>query len=130
MMRECYVAIDFDGTCVTNHYPHIGDDIGADPYLQAACALGAKLILLTMRDGDKLEEAVGWFQTHNVPIWMVNRNPESGWSDSPKVYAHIYVDDSGLMAPMIPADNRKREHMDWDRAGPWLLRRIAGILNQ
>ena len=28
------IAIDFDGTCVTNEYPNVGKDIGAVPVLK------------------------------------------------------------------------------------------------
>lgn len=133
MTRDCYVCIDFDGTCVTNDYPKVGDDIGADPYLRAATKLGAKLILHTMRSDDELCRAVDWFDNHGIELWEINQNPaQNSWSKSRKVWAHIYVDDSGVCAPMVLGNThgRRREHLDWDQAGPWLLRMIAGILNQ
>lgn len=44
------IGIDFDGTCVTDLYPYVGDNIGAASVLRE---LGDKnlLILYTVRDG-------------------------------------------------------------------------------
>ena len=40
-----YIAVDFDGTCVTHAYPEIGNDIGAVPILKRIVERGHKLIL-------------------------------------------------------------------------------------
>jgi hypothetical protein len=131
MKRECYVAVDFDGTCVTHNYPLVGEDVGADLWLRAATAMGAKLILHTVRSGDKLGEAEGWFDSHGVELWAVNQNhTQADWSESPKIYAHIYVDDAALGVPLKRHGNRGRWVVDWEIAGPALLRDIAGKLNQ
>jgi predicted mannosyl-3-phosphoglycerate phosphatase (HAD superfamily) len=50
-----YIAVDFDGTCVTHEYPYMGNDIGAVPVLRELAESGFKLILFTMRSG-KLEK--------------------------------------------------------------------------
>jgi hypothetical protein len=131
MTRECYVCIGFDGTCVTNNYPNVGEDVGADLWLKAAVGMGAKLILYTMRSQEGLEEAVAWFNNHRVPLWSVNDNPsQESWSASRKVHRHITVDDSGLCMPVKRHGTRERWVVDWDEAGPFLLKKIAGILNQ
>ncbi len=131
MTRDCYVALNFDGTCVEHNYPKVGMDIGADPWLRAAVALGAKLILYTSRCGDEMGEAMDWFEDHKVEVWDVNHNPDQiRFTSSKKLYAHIYVDSEALGAPMLPKTERKRPHMNWEIAGPMLLRRIAGLLNQ
>ena len=44
-----FIAIDFDGTCVTHDYPEVGKDIGAVPVLKRLIDAGHKLILHTMR---------------------------------------------------------------------------------
>ena len=51
------IGIDFDGTCVTDLYPYVGDNIGAASVLRE---LGDKnlLILYTVRDGKYLQDAV------------------------------------------------------------------------
>jgi len=131
MRRDAYVAINFDGACVEANFPRVGMDIGADPWLRAAVALGAKLILDTSRDGDTLEAALDWFKDHKVKLWDVNKNPDQfKFTSSPKLYAHIYVYAEALGAPMVPRTREKRAHINWDLAGPMLLRRIAGLLNQ
>ena len=47
-----YIAIDFDGTCVTHEFPNVGKEIGAVPILQKLVERGHKLILHTMRGKD------------------------------------------------------------------------------
>jgi hypothetical protein len=139
MTRECYVAVEFDGTCVTNNYPNVGEDVGADLWLRAAVAMGAKLILHTTRDHDhagqgnetSLGNAIDWFENHDVALWEIACNPsQKSWSSSPKLHAHIYVDDCGLGIPRKRHGTRERWVVDWSEAGPALLRQIAGILNQ
>lgn len=108
-----YVAVDFDGTCVTHEYPEVGRDIGAIPVLHRIAATGAKLILWTMRSGDKLADAVRWFEEAGLHLYGVNRNPSQDWSDSPKAYAHLYIDDAALGAPLVPGEGDERPHIDW-----------------
>lgn len=114
------VAVDFDGTCVANSYPQIGEDIGAVPWLQKA-SQQCKLILLTMRSGEQLDAALAWMAAINVTPWAVNDNPEqSSWSTSRKVYAHLYIDDSALGTPLIVPEHGK-PYVDWSLAGPMLM---------
>ena len=87
------IAIDFDGTCVTNDYPYIGKDIGAVPVLKKIVEKGHRIILYTMRDNERLKDAEQWFESNNIPLWGVNNNPaQERWSSSPKIYAHLYID--------------------------------------
>ena len=53
-----YIAVDFDGTCVTHEYPNIGKDIGAVPVLKKLTDSGHKIILNTMRSGKELAAAI------------------------------------------------------------------------
>jgi hypothetical protein len=107
------IAVDFDGTCVSHAFPDIGKEIGAPPVLQRLVAEGAFLILWTMRSGQPLDEACLWFKKHSIPLWGVNENPEQWrWTQSPKAYAHLYIDDAALGTPLIrPKD--ARPHVDW-----------------
>ena len=59
------IGIDFDGTCVTDLYPYVGDNIGAASVLRE---LGDKnlLILYTVRDGKYLQDAVDWFRYNHI----------------------------------------------------------------
>jgi hypothetical protein len=97
-----YIAVDFDGTCVTHEYPNIGKDIGAVPVLKKLTDSGHKIILNTMRSGDKLKEAMQWFTDNNIPLYGANENPtQKSWTESPKVFANLYIDDAALGCPLI-----------------------------
>lgn len=116
------VAVDFDGTVVTHDYPVIGDDIGAVPVLKELVAAGHNLILWTMRSGDALEEAVGWFRLRDIPLWGINENPtQSSWTISPKAYAHYYIDDAGISCPLIYPSDGGRPYVDWVRVRQLLV---------
>lgn len=110
-----YIGIDFDGTCVSHEYPRIGKDIGAVPVLKKLTDSGHKLILNTMRSGDKLVEAIKWFADNNIPLYGANANPtQKEWTDSPKVYANIYIDDCGIGCPLtFNPDVSDRSYVDW-----------------
>ncbi len=109
------ICIDFDGTCVAHEYPRIGKDIGAVTVLQALTKfLGAKLILFTMRSGKELDEAVEWFKDHDIELYGIQTNPtQSRWTDSPKAYGQLYIDDAALGAPLIEEEGY-RPYIDWE----------------
>ncbi len=108
------IAIDFDGTCVTHEYPDVGKDIGAAPVLRKLVERGDKLVLYTMRSGVTLQDAVQWFATNEIKLWGVNQNPEQHtWTQSPKIYAQIYIDDAALGVPLVRPLNGKRPYVDW-----------------
>ena len=97
-----YIAIDFDGTCVTHDYPRIGKDIHAIPVLKKLVSNGHKLILNTMRSGKELDDAVNWFKENNIELFGINENPtQQRWTNSPKVYAHMYIDDAAFGCPLL-----------------------------
>jgi hypothetical protein len=108
------IAVDFDGTCVTHEYPIIGKDIGAVPVLKKLVAAGHELILWTMRSDQTLEDAVNWFKTNELPLYGANENPtQIKWTRSPKVYAHIYLDDAALGCPTKMGPISDRPFVDW-----------------
>ncbi len=108
------IAVDFDGTCVEHRSPEIGADIGARQVLNAIVKAGHKIILLTMRGGIELEDAVDWFEMNGIPLWAVNDNPEQGiWTDSRKVDANIYIDDAALGAPTVIGVYGARPYINW-----------------
>ncbi len=124
--RSPILAIDFDGTIVKHRWPEIGPAIpGAIESLRTLTANGARLMLWTNRSGKFLEEAIAYLKKNSVELWGINENPEQGgWTDSPKQYAHIYVDDAGLGCPlMLPPG--ERPYVDWSKVGPLLLRRVV-----
>jgi hypothetical protein len=110
-----YIAVDFDGTCVTHEYPRIGKDIGAVPVLKKLSDSGHKIILNTMRSGKELADAIKWFIDNDIPLFGANENPtQKSWTDSPKVHANVYIDDCGIGCPVIynPAVSG-RPYVDW-----------------
>lgn len=109
------IAIDFDGTCVEHDYPAVGLDVdGAVDTLRALNRAGHRLILYTMRSGAKLDAALRWFKERKVELWAVNENPEQReWTDSPKVFAQYYIDDSALGCPIIFIDGVRRPVVNW-----------------
>lgn len=119
-MKRKIVAIDFDGTCVTHAYPEIGRDIGAAPVLKQLVEDGWSIILWTMRSGETLQAAVEWFEKNEIKLWGINCNPEQHtWTQSPKAYANLYIDDAALGAPLIHSLG-KRPFVDWDKVGKQL----------
>lgn len=112
------IAVDFDGTCVTHEFPEIGKEIGAVPVLRFLVNHGHQIVLNTMRsprDGhrDVLREAVKWFEKHRIVLHGVNENPDQkNWTTSPKVYAHLYIDDASLGTPLI-TNRHERPFVDW-----------------
>ncbi len=117
------IGIDFDGTVVTHEYPHVGEDAGAVPVLKELLANNNRLVLYTMRSGRLLERAKAWFAERNIPLWSINSNPEQKrWSDSPKVYANLYIDDSALGCPLKIVDGCSRPVADWVKIREQLVR--------
>lgn len=111
------IAVDFDGTCVEHNYPAIGMDVeGAVDVLRELNKHGHRIILNTMRSGQRLEAAVRWFRDRKIELWAVNRNPEQDqWTTSPKVYADIYIDDSALGCPLIFLEGLRRPVVNWSK---------------
>ena len=116
------IGIDFDGTCVTHEYPEIGESIGAEKVLRDLVKNGHQLVLCTMRghkpyEGrDLLQEAVDWLEKNGIKLIGVNRAPlQDTWTDSPKPYAQMYIDDAALGCPIIESDISDRPYVDWDK---------------
>jgi len=109
------IAIDFDGTCVSHEYPKVGRHIGAPRVLGRIVKSGGQLILWTMRSGKELDDAVNWFAEMNIPLYGIQRNPtQDYWSQSPKAYAKIYIDDAALGCPLKQGLTGERPYVDWD----------------
>ena len=97
------IGLDFDGTVTTHEYPNIGKELPEClRVLKRLIDEGARICLNTMRHGEKLQESLDYLKENGIELWGVNCNPEqSSWSLSPKVYAHIYIDDEALGCPLI-----------------------------
>ena len=95
------IAVDFDGTLCVNRWPEIGK--ARQPvidWLVMQKQKGVKLILWTMRSGEKLAEAVRWCEAHGLTFDAVNDNlPEiqAQYGNNPrKVFANYYLDDHNI----------------------------------
>jgi hypothetical protein len=110
------IAVDFDGTCVTHDYPRVGKDIGAVPVLKKLVNSGNNIILNTMRSGEKLGDAIQWFRDNDIPLYGINENPiQKSWTESPKVYAQLYIDDAALGCPLkMDIAISRRPFVDWE----------------
>lgn len=112
------VAVDFDGTIFEHEYPNVGREVpGALAWLRRWAEGGARLILYTMRDGDELTAALLACRSGGVEFWGVNENPDQNWTESRKVFAHVYVDDAAFGCPLITPGVR-RPYVDWSVVGP------------
>lgn len=118
------IAVDFDGTLAEHKYPKIGKQVpGAIETCLQLQECGHKLILLTMRSDDELEEAVEWCRNRGLSGWFgVNENPEQDeWTNSRKVYANHYIDDAAVGCPLVETDDRP--YVDWSKVKAWLTKR-------
>lgn len=117
-----YIAVDFDGTCVSHEYPYVGHNIGAIRVLKRIMDSGHEIILNTMRSGNELDEAVQWFTDNNIALFGINENPtQKSWTKSPKVYAHLYIDDAALGCPLKMDPNVSgRPFVDWQQVEKYM----------
>ena len=96
-MLPVILAVDFDGTLVTNKFPEIGE-IKPEVWNAVLNAQkdGCKIILWTSRTGGVLNQAVQFCNEHGLVFNAINDNiPEVkalGW-DARKVFAKYYIDD-------------------------------------
>jgi hypothetical protein len=109
------ICVDFDGTIVDHAYPEIGKPVpGAIETLKIWSDAGVKIILWTMRSEITLIEAAHYVQDNGVELWGVNRNPEQDtWTESPKAYGQVYIDDAAAMMPLIHYAGFKRPCVNW-----------------
>ncbi len=113
--KQIVIAVDFDGTVVKHSYPEIGEDIGAGRVLRKLVDHGHKIVLNTMRCDKELDAAVKWFEEQKVELYGINENPtQKEWTSSPKVFAHLYIDDCGINIP-ICYDKDGNRYVDWLR---------------
>lgn len=97
-------CIDYDGTCVTEEFPKVGDEV---PHvvvvLKELVEKGHRLILWTARSGKLLQDAIDWFESRNIPLYGVNKDPHplEGWPVPRKVIPAWYIDDRNLGTPIM-----------------------------
>ncbi|MCC6156080.1 MAG: hypothetical protein IT367_20110 [Candidatus Hydrogenedentes bacterium] len=133
-MRPFRIAVDFDGTIVDHRFPEIGAFApGALEWLQRWTENDhVSLMLWTMRSDREQEGALlTYAQQHcfNNGIRFDAINVNSGdrsWTSSPKLYAHVYIDDAAACVPLIEPASFKRPCVDWSVVGPAVQQMILG----
>ena len=104
MKKPKIIAVDFNGTLVTNKFPSIGDPIDETiNTLKAKQLSGAKIILWTCRVHQQLSEALEWCYAKGINFDAVNENLpeiiEAFGSDCRKIFANEYWDDRAVRIP-------------------------------
>ena len=107
-------GIDFDGTIVTEEFPAIGKPIESTiAFIRKLKGNGDKWILITMREGRYLDEALEYLKQIDLVPDAVNDNlPErvKQWGNNPrKVYADVYIDDHNAGGLIIPENGKQKE---------------------
>ena len=103
--RKLVLAIDFDGTIVTDAYPNIGELLPFakqcinDLYEKYKC----EIIIWTCRTGLEEFNCRQFLIENNIYFTTINQNTPSvlcRWNkdDSRKIYADIYIDDRSQFA--------------------------------
>ena len=102
------IGIDFDGTCVKDKFPLIGESISSERVLKR---LSEKhnLILYTVRDGIYLAAAKEWFKANDIKLYSANFNP-CPVTSSPKLYCDYYIDDRNIGTPLT-----EEGYVDWEK---------------
>jgi len=109
------IVIDFDGTCVKNEFPNIGESIGAEKILLKWVEQGHHLILSTMRSGIFLSKAIKWFEENGILLYGIQKDPhQKAWTTSPKAFGHVYIDDCALGCPLIHPE-KGLPYADWSK---------------
>ena len=110
-MKSKVIGLDFDGTMVTHAYPALGKPL--DYALEKLMAAGHKIILYTMRSGERLQDAVDYLEGEGVILYGVNENKtQKHWTESPKIYCNYYIDDLSIGIP-LEAQVNGRPVVDW-----------------
>jgi hypothetical protein len=118
------ICVDFDGTIVKHAYPAIGEPVPkALEYLMEFQKRGAQLILFTIRSGVEESAAAEYCRVNGIKLWGVNVNPTQHlWSQSRKVYAHLYIDDAAAGCPLLSGDlPNDRPYVNWDLIGRYVI---------
>lgn len=115
-IRKFTVAIDFDGTLITNAWPEEGYDmVGGSQTIHWLLANGARVIVWTCRVEQECPPGTphshlafvrDWIVAHGLQPYLgssllINQNfpdviESFGNIDTRKVFAHVYVDDRNL----------------------------------
>lgn len=113
------IGIDFDGTfTMRNEYPSVGEvNEKSVEVIHNMISRGHKIVLNTMRSGIKLNDAVKCIEGYEIHLYGINKTPgQNRWTDSSKVYAHVYIDDLAIGIPKLPSGI-----LDWEKIEQYLI---------
>lgn len=112
------IGIDFDGTCVKNDFPYVGESMpNCVEVLRYFNQKGHKLILWTCREYAEykgvnlLKQALIWFKHNKIELFAVNENPsirECCYPVSRKCHVDVLIDDHALFIP-----KKSNGDIDW-----------------
>lgn len=110
----CIIGIDFDGTIVTHEYPYVGKPLPfANEVIKMLNENGHRCFLYTMRDGSELLDAIEYCEENGLGMVGYNESPDQ-FSESPKQYAQLYIDDAAVGCPLTVNNNfSQRPYVDW-----------------
>lgn len=127
------IAIDFDGTCVKEAFPLVGETVpNSVNVMKRLLERGHDLILWTVRgnyitpellpySSNLLRDAISWFTTNDLTLHGVNHNPDQFKNDSPKILYDLLIDDRSLGIP-LSSDNNGKKFVDWFEVEKMLTR--------
>ena len=103
LRNDRIIGVDFDGTLAITRgtYPRIQGPIQeVIDYVISEQKKGAHLVLVTMREGKELEDAVAWRKEQGLEFEAVNDNldymKEFFHSNPRKVFVNEYLDDTNF----------------------------------
>ena len=112
------IGIDFDGTCVRNAWPYIGETMpDCVETLQYFNSCGHKLILWSCREYAEynginlLKQALNWFRHNKIELYAVNENPDIrlyAYPVSRKCHVDLIIDDHAIFIP-----RKSNGDIDW-----------------
>jgi hypothetical protein len=112
------IGIDFDGTCVRNAWPFVGESMpNCVETLRYFNERGHKLILWSCREYSEyqginlLRQALSWFRHNKIELYAVNENPSLrplGYPVSRKCHVDLLIDDHAIFIP-----RRTNGDIDW-----------------
>ena len=105
--RPKIYAIDFDGTIVKNKWPEIGEPVKeVVDFILGIQERDDEWILLTMREGEKLQEAIEWCIYNGLTPTAINDNiprMKEFFKNNPrKIFANCYIDDNNAGGVYLP----------------------------
>ena len=111
------IAVDFDGTIVTNQYPSIGVSVGAVPVIHVFQKLGFHVYLYTCRQSTQLDDALEWCSEHQIPL----TTNQCSTTDNPhsKQYYDVLIDDHSFGCPITVIAGQRVT--DWTKVAEWLF---------